>query len=191
MRRMNLELNHNGKLTYKIIGLAMRVHRNLGPGLLESLYRRCLCHELSLADIPFEQEVYLPIHYNGMDINSGYRADMIGTGGGPPGTQGRGASRAAARGATAHLSAHQPVPARFVDELQYPVACRPSPGALTACLSRRAAGRSRGWCSRTRAGDPTIELGPNSKPRGRALTANSCRAPPYKRRGANRQWSGC
>ncbi len=74
---MNLEPNHNGDLTYNIIGLAMRVHRNLGPGLLESVYRRCLCHELSLANVPFEQEVYLPIHYNGIDIASGYRADII------------------------------------------------------------------------------------------------------------------
>nr|WP_294501401.1 GxxExxY protein [uncultured Rhodopila sp.] len=74
---MNLEPNHHGRLTYKIIGLAMRVHRNLGPGLLESVYRRCLCHELSLSRIRFEQEVYLPIHYNGIDIDSGYRADLI------------------------------------------------------------------------------------------------------------------
>nr|WP_294548344.1 GxxExxY protein [uncultured Rhodopila sp.] len=74
---MNLVRNHHGNLTYKIIGLAMRVHRNLGPGLLESVYRRCLCHELRLADIPPEQEVYLPIHYNGIDIESGYRADII------------------------------------------------------------------------------------------------------------------
>jgi len=74
---MNLELNHNGDLTYEIIGLAMRVHRNLAPGLLESVYRRCLCHDLLLANIPFEQEVYLLIHYNGIDIASGYRADII------------------------------------------------------------------------------------------------------------------
>jgi GxxExxY protein len=74
---MTPEPNHDSKLTYKIIGLAMRVHRTLGPGLLESVYRRCLCHELRLANIPVEQEVYLPIRYNGIDIESGYRADII------------------------------------------------------------------------------------------------------------------
>jgi GxxExxY protein len=63
---MNPEPNHDTNLSYKIIGLAMRVHRNLGPGLLESVYRRCLCHELSLANLAFEQEVYLPIRYNGI-----------------------------------------------------------------------------------------------------------------------------
>jgi GxxExxY protein len=70
-------MNHDSTLTYKVIGLAMRVHRNLGPGLLESVYRRCLCHELRRAGIPFEQEVCLPIHYDGIDIDSGYRADII------------------------------------------------------------------------------------------------------------------
>ena len=64
-------------LTYRIIGLAMRVHRALGPGLLEGVYQRCLCHELAKADIPFAAQVQLPIRYDGIEIESGYRADII------------------------------------------------------------------------------------------------------------------
>ena len=70
-------MNFDGDLTYRIIGLAMRVHSRLGPGLLESVYHRCLCHELSRADMPFEQQVQLPIRYDGVEIDSGYRADIV------------------------------------------------------------------------------------------------------------------
>jgi len=74
---MKLALSPDADLTYRIIGLAMRVHRHLGPGLLESAYQRCLCHELSQAAILFEQQVRLPIRYNGIEIESGYQADII------------------------------------------------------------------------------------------------------------------
>ncbi len=67
----------NEDLTYRIIGLAMRVHRLLGPGLLESVYHRCLCHELSNADIPFDQQVRLPIRYDSIEIHAGYKADIV------------------------------------------------------------------------------------------------------------------
>jgi GxxExxY protein len=70
-------MNPDGDLTYRIIGLAMRVHTRLGPGLLESVYHRCLCHELSGADIPFEQQVRLPIRYDGVEIDSGYVLDVV------------------------------------------------------------------------------------------------------------------
>ena len=53
-------LAHGGDLTGRIIGLAMQVHRHLGPGLLEQVYHQCLCFELSGADIPFDQQV--PLH---------------------------------------------------------------------------------------------------------------------------------
>jgi GxxExxY protein len=74
---MNPEFAPDGDLTYRIIGLAMRVHSRLGPGLLESAYHRCLCHELSQADLKFDQQVRLPIHYDGIEIESGYLADII------------------------------------------------------------------------------------------------------------------
>jgi len=74
---MNTALAHGGDLTYRIIGLAMRVHRRLGPGLLESVYQRCLCHELLQAGIPFAQQVRLPIRYDDIEIESGYLADIV------------------------------------------------------------------------------------------------------------------
>jgi GxxExxY protein len=67
----------NAGITYRIIGLAMRVHRRLGPGLLKSAYHKCLCHELAEAEVPFSQHVRLPIRYDDIDIGSGYFADII------------------------------------------------------------------------------------------------------------------
>jgi GxxExxY protein len=64
-------------LTRKIIGLAIEVHRQLGPGLLESAYRDCLCHEFQLHNIAYEKEKVLPLHYKGIDILNGYRVDIM------------------------------------------------------------------------------------------------------------------
>ena len=74
---MSSGLVHGENLTGRIIGLAMRVHRRLGPGLLESVYHQCLCYELSQAGIPFEQQVRLPIRYGDIEIEAGYRADVV------------------------------------------------------------------------------------------------------------------
>ncbi len=74
---MKTEFAHGGDLTRRIIGLAMHVHRHLGPGLLESVYQRCLCHELFRAGIPFAQQVRLPIQYDDIEIESGYLADIV------------------------------------------------------------------------------------------------------------------
>lgn len=74
---MTQDLNHDTDLTYRIIGLAMRVHRALGPGLLEGVYQRCLCYELAKAEIPFADQVQVPIRYDGIEIESGYRADIV------------------------------------------------------------------------------------------------------------------
>jgi GxxExxY protein len=74
---MNRGLAHGEDLTYRIIGLAMRVHRRLGPGLLDSAYHRCLCHEVSREGIPFEQQVRLPIKYDDLEIEAGYLADIV------------------------------------------------------------------------------------------------------------------
>ena len=68
---------HDTGLTYRVIGLAMRVHRALGPGLLEGVYERCLCHELTKAGIPFVSQVPLVIRYDGVELGSAYRADLI------------------------------------------------------------------------------------------------------------------
>jgi GxxExxY protein len=64
-------------LSYQIIGAAIEVHRLLGPGLLESAYEECLCHELSLRCIPFERQVTLPIVYKSMTLQRAYKPDLL------------------------------------------------------------------------------------------------------------------
>jgi GxxExxY protein len=65
------------QLTRAIIGAAIDVHRALGPGLLESTYRTCLCHELEIRDIPFLSEVPVPVVYGGVKLDCGYRVDIV------------------------------------------------------------------------------------------------------------------
>lgn len=69
-----IELNH---ITDVIIGAGVEVHRLLGPGLLESAYEACLSRELSLRGVPFECQVPLPISYKGVELDCGYRLDMV------------------------------------------------------------------------------------------------------------------
>ncbi len=64
-------------LTEKIIGAAIEVHRALGPGLLESAYEECLCHELSLRGLSFQRQLDLPVHYKGVNLDCGYRLDLV------------------------------------------------------------------------------------------------------------------
>ena len=63
--------------TSEIIAAAIEVHRQLGPGLLESTYEECLCRELQLRNIPFERQVALPLEYKGVRVECGYRIDVI------------------------------------------------------------------------------------------------------------------
>jgi GxxExxY protein len=65
------------ELSRKVIGCAIEVHRNLGPGLLESTYRQCLACELSHADIAFQMEVPLPVRYKETLLDCGYRIDLL------------------------------------------------------------------------------------------------------------------
>ena len=60
-----------------LIGCAMSVHTGLGPGLLESAYEGCLAYELGKRDIPFRRQVLLPVNYDGAQIDSGYRLDIL------------------------------------------------------------------------------------------------------------------
>ena len=64
-------------LTGEIIGAAVSVHREIGPGLLESAYQACMCRELSLRGIPFRAEVELPVEYKGCKLDCGYRIDLV------------------------------------------------------------------------------------------------------------------
>lgn len=65
------------KLTGEIIGSAIEVHRELGPGLLESTYGACLCRELVLREISFECQKPLPLEYKGVRLDCGYRLDLL------------------------------------------------------------------------------------------------------------------
>jgi GxxExxY protein len=64
-------------LTELIIGAAIEVHRSLGPGLLESAYEECLCHELKLRKIAFRRQVPLLVEYKGVKLDCGYRIDLL------------------------------------------------------------------------------------------------------------------
>ena len=64
-------------ISEKIIGCAIEVHRILGPGLLESVYEECLCKELELNNISFKRQDKLPLKYKGMNVDCGYRIDLI------------------------------------------------------------------------------------------------------------------
>jgi GxxExxY protein len=64
-------------LSERVIGLAIEVYRTIGPGLLEAVYRECLCLELGRAGIPFGSEVIVPVFYKDRKIPLGFRADII------------------------------------------------------------------------------------------------------------------
>ena len=64
-------------LSNRVIGCALEVHKELGPGLLEGTYQRCLAHELDLADIPHHVEAPVPIVYKGLELECGYRIDIL------------------------------------------------------------------------------------------------------------------
>jgi len=65
------------ELSSRIIGAAIEVHKTLGPGLLESVYEECLCHELRLKGFSFERQKLLPIQYKGKQLDCGYRLDIV------------------------------------------------------------------------------------------------------------------
>ncbi len=65
------------ELTEAVIGLAIKLHRRVGPGLLESVYEKCLCYELQRAGIAFQRQVDVPIVYEEVAMDAGFRADII------------------------------------------------------------------------------------------------------------------
>lgn len=64
-------------LSNQVIGLAIEVHRNLGPGLLESVYEQCLSYELQLNHIQHQCQVDVPVIYKGHQLNQNYRIDLL------------------------------------------------------------------------------------------------------------------
>lgn len=71
---MNAIIN---ELTERVIGAAIEVHRELGPGLLESAYQRALAHELRLRGVPFEEQKLCPVKYKDLVIDDAYRLDFL------------------------------------------------------------------------------------------------------------------
>lgn len=72
-----MTLSHGSTVTERVIGLAIDVHRSLGPGLLESAYEECLCFELKQNGISHERQVPLPIMYKEVRLDCGYRMDIV------------------------------------------------------------------------------------------------------------------
>ena len=65
------------QISEQVIGAAIRVHRELGPGLLESVYEACLAYELSKSGLSARRQVPLPIRYSEVQIDEGYRLDLV------------------------------------------------------------------------------------------------------------------
>jgi len=71
---LKMDINH---LTGQIIGAAIEVHKALGPGLLESAYEECLCHEFGLKQMHYKRQQALPVEYKGVKLDCGYRIDLV------------------------------------------------------------------------------------------------------------------
>lgn len=65
------------RLSSKVIGSAIEVHKVLGPGLLESSYEECICYELELRGLSFERQKPLALNYKGLELGTGYRLDVV------------------------------------------------------------------------------------------------------------------
>ena len=65
------------KLSSRIIGAAIEVHKALGPGLLESTYEECIYHELSIGGLSLERQKPLAVRYKGINLDCGYRLDVV------------------------------------------------------------------------------------------------------------------
>ncbi len=73
---MDITKEYLTDLTYKVNGAAIEVHKILGPGLLESVYHKCLCKELTLRKIDFVSEYQIPFNYKGLDLDISLRCDL-------------------------------------------------------------------------------------------------------------------
>jgi GxxExxY protein len=65
------------ELTYKVIGCAIEVHKQLGRGLLESVYEKCFVRELVLQGLKYEQQLWVPLEYKGLELNTELRLDIL------------------------------------------------------------------------------------------------------------------
>jgi len=77
MNRRGAETQSFKEITDQVIGACIEIHKQLGPGLLESAYEECLCHELNLRGLRFRRQVSLPVTYKGIKLDCGYRLDIL------------------------------------------------------------------------------------------------------------------
>lgn len=74
---MHLTKSQIKDLTYQVNGAAIEVHKALGPGLLESVYHKCLIHELNIREISFTSELIVPVNYKGLQLETELRCDLF------------------------------------------------------------------------------------------------------------------
>jgi len=74
---MQITKKYLNELTYKIIGCAIEVHKQLGPGLLESVYEKCFLRELDLQGIPNKSQIWVPLEYKGLQLDTELRLDVL------------------------------------------------------------------------------------------------------------------
>jgi GxxExxY protein len=77
IHRGDAEARRFGDISDAVIGACIEIHQHLGPGLLESAYEECLCHELSVRGIPFERQKPLPVVYKSVRLDCGYHIDLV------------------------------------------------------------------------------------------------------------------
>ena len=77
MNRRDAETQSFNEITEQVIGACIEIHRELGPGLLESAYEECLCCELAQRGIRFERQKPLPVKYKNVSLDCGYRLDLV------------------------------------------------------------------------------------------------------------------
>jgi GxxExxY protein len=74
---MNITKKYLNELTYNILGCAIEVHKFLGPGLLESVYEKCFLKELSIRGIKYQNQLWVPISYKGIELDTELRLDVL------------------------------------------------------------------------------------------------------------------
>ena len=76
-RRKGRKGLHPNEASHLLIGASIKVHKTLGPGLLESVYVKCLCHQLALDGVRYQHQVKLPIIYEGIELEGAYWIDLV------------------------------------------------------------------------------------------------------------------
>ena len=74
---MNITQKYLNELTYQIIGCAIEVHKQLGPGLIESVYEKCFIREILIRNLNFKNQLWIPIEYKGIHLEADLRLDVL------------------------------------------------------------------------------------------------------------------